>query len=528
MRRTWRRLKVRYVGGGAREERTEHWNLEHKGTVKEYGGDQKSYRQWAKRLSAFCNSKVDGFRVALVWAEKIQNPITDEDLRNTGWDQIHKANTKLFDLLSLVTNGDALRKVETTPGEAQGFEAWRRLARQYMPTSRLTRIDRLNALMHVEPCSSMKEVLGKIETWEQNWAKYEVDNGVTLDIDLKLGALLKMIPPKQEEAIKLRYIEDESKLTYPVLRRQVELWMEAIQQGPAPMDLSLLQPSNVANLSEEQLEQALDVLRNGKKGSGKDKGRDKDPNRKIEGKCWNCGKEGHTAQACRQPKTNKGKGRDRGAKSLEEEDDEEESDDDQSRGLGMLGLASLDIDDDGTDDVRVRGEWVLADPKNLDLCAFDDVEISEAEDEDDDDDCDDAESERRKLLTEAIEQQLESRRAIEKEVAESGDWQAPRRPIKTSAQIRGTPLTVAFKNPFGSIAEADSEANSSTETLLDQHLRRLGKVEPPSSPLPPYYPYLLYVPPISKHKKQYIIGWMHRYIAPGTRWDRHSDQRPRQ
>ena len=215
------------IGQGSNHGPREHLcNLEHKGTLKEYAGDQKSYRSWAKRFSAFCNSKVDGFRTALVWAEKLQTAVTDDLLRQTGWSEIFKANVKLFDLLSLVTSGDALRKVETTAGEGQGFEAWRRLARQYMPTSRLTRIDRLNQLTHVEPCSSMKEVLGKIEAWEQAWAKYETDNSVTLDIDLKLGALLKMIPPKQEEAIKLRYVEDENKLTYPVLRRQVELWLE--------------------------------------------------------------------------------------------------------------------------------------------------------------------------------------------------------------------------------------------------------------------------------------------------------------
>ena len=52
--------------------REHFWNLEHKGTLKEYSGDQKSYRPWARRLTAFCNSKVGGFRVALVWAEKIQ------------------------------------------------------------------------------------------------------------------------------------------------------------------------------------------------------------------------------------------------------------------------------------------------------------------------------------------------------------------------------------------------------------------------------------------------------------------------
>ena len=43
---------------------------------------------------------------------------------------------------------DALSKVEMTPGEEQGFEAWRRLARQYEPTSCLTRIDRLNLITH--------------------------------------------------------------------------------------------------------------------------------------------------------------------------------------------------------------------------------------------------------------------------------------------------------------------------------------------------------------------------------------------
>ena len=96
------------IGQGGNNGPREHmWNLEHKGTLKEYSGDQKSYRSWAKRLSAFCNSKVDGFRVALVWAEKLQTAVTDEALRQFGWSEIFKANTKLFDLLSLVTSGDA-------------------------------------------------------------------------------------------------------------------------------------------------------------------------------------------------------------------------------------------------------------------------------------------------------------------------------------------------------------------------------------------------------------------------------------
>ena len=80
--------------GGSHGPKDHFWNLEHKGTLKEYSGDQKSYHPWVRRLSAICNSKVDGFRVALVRAEKIQNTITDHDLRETGWAKTFKANTK--------------------------------------------------------------------------------------------------------------------------------------------------------------------------------------------------------------------------------------------------------------------------------------------------------------------------------------------------------------------------------------------------------------------------------------------------
>ena len=85
--------------GGGSSVKELYWNLEHKGTLKEYSGDPKSYKAWARRFSAFCNSKVDGFRVALVWAEKMQSVISNHDLQQTGWNEIRKANTRVFDLL---------------------------------------------------------------------------------------------------------------------------------------------------------------------------------------------------------------------------------------------------------------------------------------------------------------------------------------------------------------------------------------------------------------------------------------------
>ena len=80
----------------------------------------------------------------------------------TQWDHIDAANTKLYDLLIQSWIGEALTKIETTPGEEAGFEAWRRLARLCEPTSRLTRIDRLNQITHTTTCSNMKELLSKV------------------------------------------------------------------------------------------------------------------------------------------------------------------------------------------------------------------------------------------------------------------------------------------------------------------------------------------------------------------------------
>ena len=50
----------------------------------------------------------------------------------------------------------------------------------------------------------MKEMLSKVEVWEQSWARFEADHEVTLDIDLKLGALMKMLPQKELDVVKLK------------------------------------------------------------------------------------------------------------------------------------------------------------------------------------------------------------------------------------------------------------------------------------------------------------------------------------
>ena len=89
-------------------------------------------------MQAFCNTKRTGFRKALIWASRLKVPISSADLASTQWEHIDAANTKLYDMLSQVYTHEALTKVQTTPGDEHGFEAWRRIARMCEPSSRLT------------------------------------------------------------------------------------------------------------------------------------------------------------------------------------------------------------------------------------------------------------------------------------------------------------------------------------------------------------------------------------------------------
>ena len=163
---------------------------------------------------------------------------------------------------------------------------------------------------------------------------------------------MKMLPPKELDVVKLKYVEKKAGLTYLVLRRQVEFWLESFQTtGTVPMDLSTPAPTDVSKFTEEQLEGALCVLR--KKG-GKDKkgkkckrgkkgGKGKNCEqaevpRKIAGNCWNCDKSGHASQDCRQP-------RHAGLKSLsgDEDDDDESSSDGEITGVAGLSIGCLDV-----------------------------------------------------------------------------------------------------------------------------------------------------------------------------------------
>ena len=113
-----------------------------------FSGDRvDNFKIWAKKVKAFTNAKLTGYRRALEFAEELPKgtPVDQEVLGAWQWGDAVMADSKLHDMLLLITGGEAQGIVEQVPG--RGFEAWRLLNERFNSTGELYTFDKMNAIM---------------------------------------------------------------------------------------------------------------------------------------------------------------------------------------------------------------------------------------------------------------------------------------------------------------------------------------------------------------------------------------------
>ena len=165
-------------GGRDREDRMELVDVKTMQPTVFKGGMQESYKQWAKKVKAFCNSRKAGFRQALDWAEKETVPVTEDTLKVLSWAPAEAANAKLYDMLVMHLADDPLILVENHLNA--GFEAWRALSRRYDPIGEQFVFDQMTSLLHRERCKDIGDLPGALERWTRDLSLYEKKTGQTL------------------------------------------------------------------------------------------------------------------------------------------------------------------------------------------------------------------------------------------------------------------------------------------------------------------------------------------------------------
>ena len=316
-----------------------------------FGGKrEESYKQWAKKVKAYCNARRPGFRQALEWAEAEVTPIDQATLGNMNWAFADIANSKLFDLLVMHLYDDPLILVENHAN--QGFEAWRALSRRYDPVCEQFTFDRMTSLLTRKRCKDIGELPAAIERWNRDLGLYERKTGNTLEKEWRVPIIFQMIPEANYTEIKTRWQMNKDKdittFAQDLIAYANDLKHDSNRgRGSTPMDVDALAKANGEEPTEDEWPeyppefQAMIVWMGkakGKGGKGYPKGGKGGKAGKGKGDgCHWCGEEGHVKADCRKFK-----------KWKQDKDDER-----KKQGLPPFkprGLASLDEGSDGQDD----------------------------------------------------------------------------------------------------------------------------------------------------------------------------------
>ena len=308
--------ELKTKGGGDRADRLDLVDVKSMQPQVFSGHQSESYKQWAKKVRAFCNARKPGFRKALEWAEQEARPIDDASLSVLSWAPAEDANQKLFDLLVMHLSDDPLILVENHQG--QGFEAWRALSRRYDPVGEQFVFDRMTNLMHRDRCVNISELPASIGRWIRELQMYERKTGKTMDPEWRVPVLFQMVPKVNYVEIKSRWTmvpdgqKDIMKFAHELMSFANELQHDHSKmngKGPSPMDVDLMDKENRDWTAAEwedwaYAEQTAEVDwlgKGGKKGKkGGSKGKKGGSKGKGQGNCHWCDKPGHTKAECRE------------------------------------------------------------------------------------------------------------------------------------------------------------------------------------------------------------------------------------
>ena len=109
-----------------------------------------------------------GYRQALETCEQLgkDSPADRSVIDDWRWGEALEANSRLYDMLMLVTSGEAIGIFESVPG--RGFEAWRLLNVRFNSVGEMYTHDKMNAIMKQSPVKHISELPASIAKFERN------------------------------------------------------------------------------------------------------------------------------------------------------------------------------------------------------------------------------------------------------------------------------------------------------------------------------------------------------------------------
>lgn len=159
------------------------------------GARDEDWKSWAKKVRHYTNAKLPGYREALEATERLGNdhPVDEGIMNGWGWDDAVRANSRLHDMLMVITGGEAQGIVETVPGK--GFEAWQLVSVRFNSVGEMYTYDKMSAIMRQNPVKHISEIPVATAKFEKDLKVFRERTGTGFPEVLKLPLLLQMIRP---------------------------------------------------------------------------------------------------------------------------------------------------------------------------------------------------------------------------------------------------------------------------------------------------------------------------------------------
>ena len=211
--------------------------------VDKFSGGEDDWKAWEFDFKVSARA-ADAILVEAVEVAEIESKdITAADfseLEDQKWDGLEDKSGQLYDILCMLTSGEAKSVIREVPG-GDGTTALQALAKSHARRFLARVLRRSREVMNPVSAKDLSEVVGVIARWETQWKELERTEGVRLPDMVKMAALTELCPPDIRDLI---FQTVDSGLTFDTMKEKVISWasnkVASRKEMPVPMDIGRL------------------------------------------------------------------------------------------------------------------------------------------------------------------------------------------------------------------------------------------------------------------------------------------------